>query len=171
MRGNIGGGKINVDQLRLVSEAFLAESAGPISITDDLMKSTFEHWPMHFSIRRSLAQKIRIAPKNVPADQKFAPLPDFIQVTGTLDAPKPKLDLNIKSIAGTVLERVGDKIPGVNEKGGNIIQGLGNILTGRTNRPPTTATNAPPETPQAPATNAPARPNASELLDRFFKKK
>src|SRR5439155_5873985 len=81
MRGNIASGKINVDQLLLVSEAFVAQSAGPISIADDLMKSTFSGWPMHFWVQSSLAQKIRIAPKSTSPDQKYAALPDFIQVT------------------------------------------------------------------------------------------
>jgi uncharacterized protein involved in outer membrane biogenesis len=172
MRGNIGGGKINVDQLSLVSEAFVAQSAGPITITDELMKSTFDQWPMNFYIRRSLAQKVRIAPKNAPADQKYVALPQFIQVTGTLEAPKPKLDLNVRAIAGTVLQNI-DRIPGVDPKAGGVIQGLGNILSGRTNRAPTTNAPAgtPPEQPTQPATNAPARPGTSDLLDRFFKKK
>jgi len=52
---HIGNGKVSVTQLRLISEAFVAESKGDVNITDDLMQSTFEHWPMHLSLRRSLA--------------------------------------------------------------------------------------------------------------------
>lgn len=164
--GQIANGKIAITQLALVSGAFLAESKGQISIADDLMKSTFNNWPMHLAIDRALAQKVRIAPKNAPADQPYVPLPDFIQVVGTLDAPKPKLDLNLKSIAGTVLDKYGNKIPGVDQKTGNIIQGLGGILGGKTD------TNKPPANTNQPATSAPSGGSQfNNLLDQFRKKK
>jgi len=160
--GQIANGKIVIQQLALVSAAFLAESKGQISIADDLMKSTFDNWPMHFSIVRSLAQKVRIAPQNTPADQPYVALPDFIQVVGTLDAPKPKLDLNLKSITGTILDKYGNKIPGVDRKTGNILQGLGGILGGKTD-----TNRAPLNTNQPPASTG----NPFNLLDQFRKKK
>ncbi len=171
---HIGNGKISVTQLRLISEAFVAESKGDVNITDELMQSTFEHWPMHLSLRRSLAQKVRIAPQNTPENQPYVALPDFIQVTGTLKSPKPKLDLNTRAIAGTVLDKLGGKLPA--DQGGNIVQGLSHILGGgsNTNRPAVTnqSTNAPSNTAtNANRTNAPGGFNPLDLLDQFKKKK
>ncbi len=164
--GQIGNGKISIAQLALVSGAFLAESKGDITIADDLMKSPINNWPMRFSVNRTVAQKVRIAPKNTPADQPYVPLPDFIQVAGTLDAPKAKLDLNLRSIGGTVLDKFGNKIPGVDQKTGNILQGLGGILGGKT------GTNQPPaNSNQPPASTAPSGGNPFNLLDPFRKKK
>jgi len=171
-RANVINGKISMNQLKLVSEAFLAESKGDITIADDLMKSTFNDWPMHFSIRSTLAQKVRIAPKTSATNETYTPLPDFIKVAGTLDAPKPKLDLNVQSIAGTLLEKYGGKIPGVNEKTGNLIEGVGGILGGKTDHSQGGATNQPGHTNTTQqTTNAPTHSSPLDLLDQFRKKK
>jgi len=170
--GQIANGKISLSQLRLVSEAFLAESKGDIAIADDLMQSTFNNWPMHFSIRSSLAQKIRIAPQAASPGQPYAALPDFIQVAGTLKSPKPKLDLNTKAIAGTVLDQLGGKLP--QDKGGNIAQGLKGILGGNTSANPAatnTANQAAGTSTNSPQTNAPTGLNPLNLLDQFRRKK
>jgi hypothetical protein len=94
-------------------------------------------------------------------------------VTGTLKSPKPKLDLNTRAIAGTVLDKLGGKLPA--EKGGNIVQGLGQIFGGgNTNRPPAAnqSTNAPSNTnTNANRTNAPGGFNPLDLLDQLKKKK
>jgi len=135
---------------------------------------------MHLSIRRSIAQKVQLAPKDAPADQPYVPLPDFIQVAGTLHSPKPKLDMNAKAIAGTLLQKYGGKIPGVDEKSGNLIQGLGGMFGGgstrtqggATNQPRAGSTNQPSVTStNGPATNAPGKANPFDLLDQLRKKK
>ena len=69
---------------------------------------------MHFYLRRSLAQRIRMVPKNSPPDAEYVKLPDFIQVAGTLG--EPKAELNKLALAGTFRERLTDKIPGVTDK-------------------------------------------------------
>ena len=132
---------------------------------------------MHFSLSRSLAQRVQIAPKETQANQRYVPMPDFIEVVGTLGAPRPKLDLNAKALAGSLLEKYGGKIPGVDQKTGNLIQGLGGILGGGTTRTEGGATNQPRGTNQpsststnAPTTNAPSRLNPLDLLDKFRKK-
>lgn len=171
-QGQIGGGKIALNDLLLASDAFVAQSRGDISIADDIKNSTFDHLPMHFSINRSLASKIRIAPKTTATNEAYLPLPDFIQVAGTLGAPKPKLDLNVQSIAGNLLEKFGGKIPGVSEKTGNLLEGVGGILGGKTDRLQGSGTNQPSVTStNRPATNAPTRSNPLDLLDQFRKKK
>jgi len=169
----IANGKISITQLRVISDAFMAESQGDVNIADDLMQSTFQHLPMHLSLRRSLAQKVRIAPQNAPENQPYVALPDFIQVTGTLQSPKPKLDLNTRAIAGTVLDQLGGKLPA--NQGGTIVQGLSHILGGdsNTNRPTVPGTNTSSSTrTNTKSTNAPAAANPiDDLLNQFRKKK
>src|SRR5437773_10142121 len=98
---------------------------------------------MHLSLTRSIAQKVQLAPKDAAADQPYVALPDFIQVAGTLHSPRPKLDMNAKALAGGLLQKYGGKIPGVDEKTGNLIQGVGGILGGGTDRSQGGATNQP----------------------------
>jgi len=164
--GQMGNGKIGITQVSIFTGAFAAETKGDVLIADDVMKSTFNNWPMHLSVSRAIAQKVRIAPKNTPADQPYVALPDFIQVTGTLDQPKPKLDLNMQSIAGTVLDKYGNKIPGVDQKTGNALKGLGGLLGGGA-----TSTNQAAGSTNQPATNAPASSSPLDLLNSFRKKK
>lgn len=109
-----GGGKINLEHFNLASATFTADTRGDIRIVDVLADSPLEKLPMHFYLRRSLAQRIRMVPKNSPPDAEYVKLPDFIQVAGTLG--EPKAELNKLALAGTFLERLTDKIPGVTDK-------------------------------------------------------
>jgi hypothetical protein len=154
----MGTGKINLTQLALVSPAFAAATKGDLSIADNLGASQLSKWPMTFQLERSLAEKIQLAPKDTPTNVAFVVLPQFIKVAGTLNAPKPDLDL--KSLAGAALVKYVDKIPGVDEKTSNLLKGLGNKLTGtKTGDTNAAGTNAPA------ATNKPAG-NLLDLLKR-----
>ena len=85
--------------------------------------------------------------------------PGFLRVAGTLGNPKAQIDKT--ALAGTLLEKLGGRIPGVNETTGGLLQGLGGILSDSkavaTNQPPVANTNQPPTT------------NRPSLLD-FLKK-
>jgi uncharacterized protein involved in outer membrane biogenesis len=150
----MGTGKINLTQLALVSPAFTAATKGDLTIADNLGASRLGKWPMTFQLERALAEKIQLAPKDTPTNVSFVALPEFIKVAGTLNAPKPDLDL--KSLAGAAMVKYVDKLPGVDEKTGNLIKGLGNMLSGSKGG----ATNAA-------GTNAPAATNkpTGNLLD------
>ncbi len=142
-QAKMGAGKIDVTAVELVSDTFQASTQGTIPIADNLMQSPLQDWPMHFFLRRSLAEKIRIASQE-PATQAtnaYVQLPDFIKVSGTLDEPKPKLDK--LALAGTLLEKFGSKIPGLDKEAGQLIQGLGGLLNSKsstTNQPPESGT-------------------------------
>jgi hypothetical protein len=153
----MGTGKINLSQLALVSPAFAAATKGDLSIADNLGASQLSKWPMTFQLERKLAEKIQLAPKDTPTNVAFVALPEFIKVAGTLNAPKPDLDL--KALAGAALTKYIDKIPGVDEKTSNLLKGLGNRLTG-TKAADTNAAGT-----NAPATNKPAG-NLLDLLKR-----
>jgi hypothetical protein len=153
--GGAGGGKLNFSQLALVSPAFTAATHGDLALADNLSASKLTRWPMAFQLERSLAERLRLSPKDTPTNAAFVGLPDFIRVAGTLDDPKPDLDL--KALASAALMKYVDKIPGVDEKTGSLLKGFGGLLTGQ--KPAGTnssvATNAPGTT-NAPATNKPA---------------
>ena len=112
-----GGGKINLEQFNLASPTFTADTQGDIRIADVLTDSPLEKLPMHFYLRRDLAQKIKMMPKNTPPDAAYVKLPEFIQVAGSLG--EPKAELNKVALAGTLLEKLADKIPGANDKTGS----------------------------------------------------
>jgi uncharacterized protein involved in outer membrane biogenesis len=152
----LGQGKIKLDEMAVLSSAFVAATAGEIPIADDLMASKLNKWPMTFQLERSLAEKLRLAPADLPTNAVYAPLPDFVRVTGTLDAPKPDLDL--KALASAALLKYADQIPGVDEKTSGLIKGIGGILSGAKKGD----TNSPPATNKSPA---------SGLLDLLKKPK
>jgi len=114
----IGQGKINLTHFNLASDTFSADTQGEIKIAEVLMNSPLEKWPMHFYLRRNLAERIKMAPRNTPPDAAYAKLPDFIKVAGTLGAPKA--ELNALALGGGVLEKVTDKI-GLKEKAGGLL--------------------------------------------------
>ena len=118
----IGQGKINLTHFNLVSDTFSADTQGEIKIAEVLMNSPLEKWPMHFYLRRNLAERIKMVPRNMPPDAPYAKLPDFIKVAGTLGAPKA--ELNALALSGSVLEKVTDKI-GLKEKAGGLLDLLG----------------------------------------------
>jgi len=138
----LGEGKIGFSQLALVSAAFAAVTKGEIPIGDDLLKSKLQNWPMSFQLDRSLAEKLRLAPQGAPTNAAHVALPDFIKVAGTAGEPKPELDL--KSLAGAALMKYADKIPGGDEKTGQILKGLGEkISSQKTANTNSASTNAP----------------------------
>jgi hypothetical protein len=156
---DMAGGKIKVNTLTLVSPAFIMSTAGEMPISEVLTNSPFKNWPVEFHLRRSLAQKIRMLPANAPPDAAYVKMPNFLKVAGTLGEPKPRIDKT--ALAGSIAEKVIEKVPGLNEKTGGLLQGLGNVLSGTkptTNKPPNVSTNEP-------ATNKPpARFNPLDLL-------
>ena len=156
-RTELGGGKINLSRFALQSEAFEATTQGAIPIAEVLTNSPL-NLPVEFALRRSLAETSSLLPPNTPPDVRYALLPKFVTVKGTLG--EPKSDLNERALGGLLLksgvgiaEKLGVK---VDPKAGNVLQGVGNLLTGQ--KPATTN--------QA-STNPPAKSNP---LDLFRKK-
>ncbi len=115
--------------------------------------------PLEFALRRSLAEKASLLPPNTPTNAAYALLPKFVTVKGTIG--EPKSDLNEMALGGLLLksgvgiaEKLGVKL---DPKAGNVLQGVGGLLTGQK---PAADTNAP-------STNPPAKLNP---LDLFRKK-
>jgi uncharacterized protein involved in outer membrane biogenesis len=153
----LGGGNIKLSRFTIQSEAFEARTQGSIPIAEVLTNSPL-NLPVEFALRRSLAEKSSLLPPNTPTNATYALLPKFVTVKGTLG--EPKSDLNELALGGLLLksgvgiaEKLGVK---VDPKAGNVLQGVGNLLTGQ----------------QPAATNQPSTNTAPKLnpLDLFKKK-
>jgi hypothetical protein len=151
----MGGGSIKLTRFTAQSAAFQATTTGVIPIADVLNNSPL-NLPVGFALSRSLAQRTSLLPANTPTNAAYAMLPQFVTVTGTLGAPKA--DLNKLALGGLLLDagtgiaqKLGVK---VDSKPGNVVQGLGGLLTGQQ---PATSTNQP-------ATNPPAKFNPLDLF-------
>lgn len=157
--GKMGGGKVQVTQCHLLSEAFTADTAGDVVLAHVLTNSTLQpQWPVHFALRRSLAEKARLVPRNAPTNTAYVGLPDFAKVGGTLGEPKTSTD---KLALVSLLGQAATALPGgVGEKVGAALDKYGGFLNGDKAR----ITNAPGT--NAPAGQEPAKFNPLDLLKK-----
>jgi type II secretion system protein N len=156
LQSRIGDGDIQLDELVLQSAAFQARTSGSVAIQPDLQLASL-NLPLRFQLRRSLADRARLVPRNTPPDAAYVPLPDFATVRGTLGNLTTELDpgaitgLLLQSGIG-IAEEQGIKIE---EPAGRLLRGIGDILggaplPGRSRQPepePESETNRPPTTP------------------------
>ncbi len=138
-RVDVGGGKFNIQKMAVESEAFYADVTGEI-VMDNVLTNSPLNLPVALSLRRSVAEKAHLVSNDTPADAKFARLPNFVTIKGTVGAPES--DINKLAMAGLLARGVGGLVG--NRVGGDI-QSIGNLLTG--NKAPST---------NAPGTDAPA---------------
>jgi hypothetical protein len=135
----VGGGKLTFGQLALVSPAFAGATKGEIALADNLGASTISKWPMTLQLSKALADRVNLTPRGTPTNAALVALPQFLKVAGTVNDPKPDIDL--KALAGAALLQYTDKIPGLDEKTGQLLKGLGGMLSGQgganTNAPTT----------------------------------
>ncbi len=153
---SMGSGKIDLSQIALVSPAFAAATHGELTLGNTLRETRLGNWPMALQLERSLADRLKLAPRDTPTNAALVSLPQFVTVAGTANEPTPKLDL--KALAGAALLKYADKIPGLDERTGGLLKGAAGLLSGKA----ATGTNAAPGS-TSPATNSPA----GELLDLF----
>ncbi len=178
-RTKMGGGKIHIEKMGVESEAFYANVVGDIIIEKVLTNSTL-NLPVDLQLRRSLAQKAMLLSKDTPADAKYASLPKFVTIKGTLGNPDP--DINKLAMLGVGVNAIGG-LTG-NAAIGTASSALG-VLTGASNNstnPPSTNTASKliqglggflgggTKTTNAPSTNAPATNSPAKNLLNLFKK-
>jgi len=166
-KADVGQGKINVGEFSVFSQAFYANGQGPVQLAPGLTNSALGI-PVAIALRRSLAEKARLIPQGTPTNAAYVQLPTFAKLAGTLGEPKTEIDKLV--ISGLLLQSAGG-LPKVNEKTGNLLQGLGGILSGQ--RPGAVNTNLPAGTNSSPAaqTNKPPKFNPLDLLELIPKKK
>lgn len=144
VQAKVGEGKINLTHFEVVSDAFTADTQGEIPIAAVFTNSPLNNLPVNFALRRSLAEKANLVPSDAPTNTAYVKLPKFVKVSGTLGDPKTHTDKLV--IAGLVAKSAAG-LPGVvGEKAGNILQGVGGILTGdKSSRTNQASTNKPPK--------------------------
>jgi hypothetical protein len=152
-KGTAGSGKVLLDQALVQSPVFRAEVKGTVTIAPVLTNSPIE-LPVTISLERGVAQAARLAPADIAADAKYAQLPTFLTMRGTLG--EPKKDINKTVLLGMAAKEAGSFGLG-GSKAGSALQGLGGLLGGRG---ATSSTNT------APSTN---RPGVNDLLNNFLK--
>jgi len=152
-------GKIEIPAFVTQSPLFRADSSGAIPIADVLDHSPLNQ-PVTFSLPRELAAKIGFA--NVPTNEPYFKLPDFVQLHGTLGKLEPRVDKT--RLAGLAAVGVGGALQKYlghdGQKIGGVLNALGEQLGGQAVAPETGGANAP-------ATNDSSR----SLLDLFRKRK
>jgi uncharacterized protein involved in outer membrane biogenesis len=137
----VGGGKLSFGQLALVSPAFAAATKGDLSLADTPGNSSIGKWPMTLQLSKALAEKLNLAPKDTPTNALLVGLPQFLRVAGTLN--EPKADIDLKALAGAALLQYTDKIPGVDEKTGSLLKGLGGLISGQSKTNVTSTNKSP----------------------------
>ncbi len=130
---SLGSGKVGLSQLTLVSPAFAAATHGEVTLGDKLKDTRLGNWPMAFQLERSLAERLKLAPKETPTNVALVALPQFVTVAGTANEPKPKLDL--QALAGAALLKYVDKIPGLDERTSGLLKGAAGLLSGSGSKP------------------------------------
>ena len=166
-RADVGQGKVNVGEFSVFSQAFYANGQGVVQLAP-VLSNSIPNIPVAIALRRSLAEKAHLVPQGTPANAAYVQLPTFAKLGGTLGEPKTEID---KLVVSGLLLQSASGIPKVSEKTGNLLQGLGGILSGR--RPGVANTNLPAGTNsnQAVQTNKPAKFNPLDLLELIPKKK
>jgi len=134
---DIGKGIVNLKHLGVESEAFYAESAGPITLADVLTNSTL-NLPVDLSLRRNFAQKAGLLSSDTPTNSKYAKIPRFVSIKGTVGAPDS--DINKLALAG-MLARGAAAFGLGNEKTEKALGAVGDLLTGRSSGTNAAGTN------------------------------
>jgi hypothetical protein len=181
VKTDMGGGKVTIQELIAQSEAFVAQSKGVVQLAAVLTNSPL-NLPLELSLRRSLAEKARVLPPNTPPDAKYAKLPTFVDVRGTLGKPVPDiketelLKMGIQTAANLglggkdlgkvaeglgILQGQGDTNKTAGEKVEGLVSGIGSLLSKKanTNAPAANASNPPA---QASTNSPPAQTNTNQ---------
>ncbi len=137
----MGDGNIDLKNFTVYLPVLIVESAGKIPIADVLTNSPLD-LPIEISLQKEFASKLSL--QNIEGD--YVKLPNFVQIKGTVGSPEVKID-KLK-IAGITALGIGGS---AKTQTGNIIRGVGNVLTGQsftnkagtTDNTPSTKTNTP----------------------------
>lgn len=146
-RLTVGEGKVHLSDCNVVSAAFTAATSGDIALAAVLTNSVIQNWPVKFSLRRSLAERSHLVPKDAPADAAYVLLPPFVELRGTVGNPKPHTDK--VALLGLGAQAIG-ALPGVGKEAEKALGKAGALLGAK----PGGGTNAAP---------------ASQLLDLLKK--
>lgn len=135
-RGDMGSGKVNLQQMLIQSPSFQALANGNITLASELTNSTLQI-PVTVALLRSVAQSLELAGPDTPAGATYVQLPAFLSMGGTLGDPQRKIDYSV--LPKLALDIAARKVGG-NSAAGQAIQGIQGVLGGNK---PAGNTNAP----------------------------
>jgi hypothetical protein len=149
LRVKAASGVVTLESAEIQSSMFRASGSGQIMLATILTNSTL-NIPISIALNRELAQQVGIAVSDASANAGYFPMPQFLEMTGTVGRPKTKTDklvlgeLALRTTGGVVkniVSAAGESVGNVLQKGGSI---LGNIFgkdSSPTNAPTDTSTN------------------------------
>jgi len=144
-RAKAGQGRVEFEQARVQSAAFVADALGTVTLAPAWTNSTIEI-PVQVALRRPLAEGVGLVSPGAATNETYVKLPDFLTMQGTLGEPKSKLNtvalVAVAAKAGAgLIGNTGnaglDKAAGVLDAVGGLFGSGGGTSTNRT------ATNAP----------------------------
>ena len=141
LRGSMGGGHVKLDEATMQSAAFAAQASGSIGLQPVLTNSTLDI-PLHISLARGLAEKVKLVPGGTPTNAVFVKLPDLVTMKGTVGVPRQ--EYNKSGIAAIALMASGGFLgntgnPSVDKVGG-LLGSAASLLGGGNST--STSTNA-----------------------------
>jgi hypothetical protein len=166
LKCEITNGTTMLQRTFVESPAFQATiPPGTITLNDVITNSTLNKLPLQLNLRRSIAEKARLAPAG--GQTPYVGLPSFVTIEGTIG--QPQYDVNEKAVLQLIATVASGFIKG---DVGKFLQGFG---SGANTNQPAGSTNASPATnsvgnllqslpglfdkqPKPPRTNAPANP-------------
>jgi hypothetical protein len=136
-QGTAGSGRIELQKAVVQSTAFQADAGGGTVTLAPVLTNSAIQIPVAISLSQPIAQRMSLASTNTTASSAYAKLPDFLTMTGTVGAPKSKINyLALASVAG---KGVTETIPGVGGKVGGVLRNiLGTTPSATTNQPAAT---------------------------------
>lgn len=118
----LGDGQIGLTRFVASSASVQVETAGAITLADDLMQSAV-NLPIELRLNRSLADRARLTPANTPTNVTFVPLPRLASVGGTLGEPQANVDkAQVALLAASGLAGL------VGGGAGNVVDAAGNLV-------------------------------------------
>lgn len=108
LSAQIGAGRVQMKKLNLTSDSYILDTQGDLLLQDVIPNSPIQRWPLHLQLSRALAQRLKMVPRNAPADAAYVKAPDFLRLAGTLGAPKA--EINPAGLAGTVRDKLIEKV-------------------------------------------------------------
>lgn len=150
LRGQAGGGRVDLREARVRSAAFLAEATGGITLAPILTNSPLQI-PVMVSLSYPLANEVGLVPAGTPTNAPYVKLPDFVSLQGTLGVPEAKIN---KLALAAVALKTGAGVAGrtgsaAGEKVADVLAAIGGVLGGGSPSPtnPPAGTNPPPADP------------------------
>ena len=126
-----GDGHIDVGQIKILTDAFQANTAGRIPISDTLSLSAL-NLPLNIGLKRELATRANLLPSGTMGDSPYVDLPNFVELQGALGEMKVKTDK--MAISGLVLKSttaIPSQVVGqAGERAGEVIEGVGSLIEG-----------------------------------------